>query len=120
MIEVERVDYISVPTRDLERAKRFYGETLGLPHEKDTPVGAEYRAGQVTVGIVTSADVGAEFAPNRAGFALRVPDVDAAHDELVGAGVDFETDVLDTGVCRLAFFSDPDGNRLVLHRRYAP
>ncbi len=119
MIEVERVDYISVPTRDLERAKRFYGETLGLPHEKDTPVGAEYRAGQVTVGIVTSAN-GADFAPNRAGFALRVPDVDAARDELVGAGVDFETEVLDTGVCRLAFFTDPDGNRLVLHRRYAP
>ena len=91
MIEVERVDYISVPTRDLERAKRFYGETLGLPHEKDTP-----------------------------GFALRVPDVDAARDELVGAGVDFETEVLDTGVCRLAFFTDPDGNRLVLHRCYAP
>jgi predicted enzyme related to lactoylglutathione lyase len=112
MIEVERVDYIAVPTQDVERAKRFYGETLGLPHEKDTPVGAEYRAGQVTVGIVKSADVGLEFAPNPAGFALRVPDVDAACEEL--------TEVYDTGVCRLAFFCDPDGNRLVLHRRYAP
>jgi len=81
--------------------------------------GAEYRAGQVTVGIVKSADVGLEFAPNPAGFALRVPDVDAACEELAGAGVEL-TEVYDTGVCRLAFFSDPDGNRLVLHRRYAP
>ena len=119
MIEVERVDYIAVPTRDVERAKQFYGETLGLPHEKDTPVGAEYRAGQVTVGIVKSADVGLEFAPNPAGFALRVADVDDAREQLAGAGVEL-TEVYDTGVCRLAFFSDPDGNRLVLHRRYAP
>jgi predicted enzyme related to lactoylglutathione lyase len=115
MIEVERVDYIAVPTTDVERAKRFYGGTLGLPHEKDTPVGAEYRAGQVTVGIVESD----EFAPNPAGFALRVPDVDAARETLSQAGVEL-TEVFDTGVCRLAFFSDPDGNRLVLHRRYAP
>jgi predicted enzyme related to lactoylglutathione lyase len=119
MIEVERVDYIAVPTEDVERAKRFYGETLGLPHEKDTPVGAEYRAGQVTLGVVMSADVGLEFAANPAGFALRVPDVDAARQQLAGAGVEL-TEVYDTGVCRLAFFSDPDGNRLVLHRRYAP
>jgi predicted enzyme related to lactoylglutathione lyase len=73
----------------------------------------------VTVGIVKSADVGLEFAPNPAGFALRVPDVDTARAELAGAGVEL-TEVYDTGVCRLAFFSDPDGNRLVLHRRYAP
>jgi predicted enzyme related to lactoylglutathione lyase len=119
MIEVERVDYIAVPTQDLERAKRFYGETLGLRHEKDTPVGAEYRAGQVTVGIVNSADGGLDFAPNPAGFALRVPDVDAARETLAEAGVTL-TEVFDTGVCRLAFFTDPDGNRLVLHRRYAP
>jgi predicted enzyme related to lactoylglutathione lyase len=119
MIEVERVDYIAVPTQDLERAKRFYGKTLGLRHEKDTPVGAEYRAGQVTVGIVKSADGGLDFAPNPAGFALRVPDVDAARETLAEAGVTL-TEVFDTGVCRLAFFTDPDGNRLVLHRRYAP
>jgi predicted enzyme related to lactoylglutathione lyase len=119
MIEVERVDYIAVPTRDVERAKQFYGETLGLPHEKDTPVGAEYRAGQVTVGIVKSADVGRDFTPNGSGFALRVPDVDAARETLHAAGVEL-TEVYDTGVCRLAFFTDPDGNRLVLHRRYAP
>jgi predicted enzyme related to lactoylglutathione lyase len=119
MIEVERVDYIAVPTRDIERAKRFYGETLGLPHEKDTPVGTEYRAGQVTVGIVRSDKSGVEFAPNPAGFALRVPDVDAAREALEQQGVEL-TEVFDTGVCRLAFFSDPDGNRLVLHRRYAP
>jgi predicted enzyme related to lactoylglutathione lyase len=103
-----------------EEARKIFAQAeAALDSEKDTPVGAEYRAGQVTVGIVKSADVGLEFAPNPAGFALRVPDVDAAREHLADAGVEL-TEVYDTGVCRLAFFSDPDGNRLVLHRRYAP
>jgi predicted enzyme related to lactoylglutathione lyase len=120
MIEVEHVDFIAIPTRDAERAKRFYGETLGLPLEKDRPGGAEYRAGQVTVGIWDPEANGMPFAPNLSGFALRVADVAAARASLEAAGVEFEMDTLDTGVCHMAPFRDPDGNRLLLHRRYAP
>jgi predicted enzyme related to lactoylglutathione lyase len=120
MFEVEHIDFISVPTRDIERAKRFYGETLGLPHERDTPGGAEYRAGQVTLGIWNPEANGMPFAPNPAGFALRVADVAAAREHLDGAGVGFDTETIDTGVCHMALFRDPDGNRLILHRRYAP
>ena len=120
MIEVEHVDFISIPTRDVERARRFYGETIGLPLERDTPVGAEFRAGQVTLGIWQPEAQGMPFAPNPSGFALRVADVAAARAELERAGVSFEMDALDTGVCHMAIFRDPDGNQLVLHRRYAP
>ena len=120
MIKVEHVDFIGVPTQDVERAKRFYGDTLGLPLETETPGGAEFRAGQVTIGIWNPASMGMEFRPNPAGFALRVADVAAARAELEAHGVEFAMDTIDTGVCHMALFHDPDGNSLLLHRRYAP
>jgi predicted enzyme related to lactoylglutathione lyase len=65
--------------------------------------------------------VGREFeGPHTAHIALRVPDVAEARRELEGKGVEFEGEILDTGVCHMAFFKDPDGNALMLHRRYAP
>jgi predicted enzyme related to lactoylglutathione lyase len=120
LIGVERVDFVGIPTQDVERAKQFYGETLGLEHEKDTPVGSEFRAGQVTFGIFDPTKVGLTFAPYTTGIALRVPDVAEARKKLEDAGVSFNADTYDTGVCRMALFNDPDGNLLILHRRYAP
>jgi predicted enzyme related to lactoylglutathione lyase len=120
MITVEHVDFISIPTQDVDRAKRFYGETLGLPLEKDRPTGAEYRAGQVTLGIWNPADQGVEFSPNKSGFALRVADVAEARRKLEKQGVQFDMETFDTGVCHMALMRDPDGNQIILHRRYAP
>jgi catechol 2,3-dioxygenase-like lactoylglutathione lyase family enzyme len=54
------------------------------------------------------------------GLALRVPDVAAARTELEAADVEFSMDTFDSGVCNGAPFSDPDGNPLLFHRRYAP
>jgi predicted enzyme related to lactoylglutathione lyase len=62
-----------------------------------------------------------EFAPQKnAHPALHVDDVGAARAELEGRGVEFAGDILDTGVCHMALFTDPDGNDLMLHSRYAP
>jgi predicted enzyme related to lactoylglutathione lyase len=119
-MEVAHVDFVAVPTQDIARAKQFYGETLGLELEVDRPTGAEFRAGQVTLGIYSPEAVGFPFAPNPAGFALRVDDVEAARAELESKGVAFAADTFDTGVCHMALFHDPDGNALLLHRRYAP
>ena len=120
MIEVERVDFVSFLTRDLQRAKQFYVETLGLEVESEGESDMELRAGQVTLDIFDPSSIGQEFAPSPAGLALRVPDVDAARAELEGKGVAFEGEIFDTGVCHMATFADPDGNQLVLHNRYAP
>ena len=120
MITVEHVDFISVPTQDVPRAKHFYGELLGLELEKETPAGAEYRAGQVTLGIWAPESQGLPFQPNQSGFALRVSDVAEARKELEDAGVVFDMDTFDTGVCHMALMRDPDGNQIILHRRYAP
>jgi predicted enzyme related to lactoylglutathione lyase len=118
MIEIERVDFVSVPTRDVERARGFYGRTLGLPSNPHTP--AEFEAANVTLGLWAPEEDGEEFQANTAGIALRVPDVAEARRRLEEAGVQFLGDTVDTGVCHMAFCYDPDGNVLILHRRYAP
>ena len=119
-MDVETVDFVSVLTQDIPRAKRFYGETLGLPIETEGENDLEFTLGQVTRDVFNPASVGQEFAPSPAGIAIRVPDVAAARAELEAKGVQFDGEIVDTGVCHFAFFEDPDGNKLMLHRRYAP
>jgi catechol 2,3-dioxygenase-like lactoylglutathione lyase family enzyme len=116
-LQVERVDFITIPTRDPERARAWYLDTLGLaadPHNEQ-----ELTAGQVTLAFWNPESEGIEFKPLVAGFALRVADVDAAKAELESRGVEF-VGFDDTGVCKMAVFQDPDGNALILHRRYKP
>jgi len=118
---VERTDFISVPVTDMERATRFYEETLGLPRisERGFP---QYPLGEnVSVYLIRMEDVGSSYSgPHTAHVALRVPDVAESRKELEAKGVEFEGDILDTSVCHMAFFKDPDGNQFMLHRRYAP
>ena len=118
---VEHVDFWALPVTDMERAKEFYGETLGLPQTGDGGF-PEFKLGDNGfLYLLELESIGGAFrAPHDAGFALRVADVREARQELEGKGVEFNGDVLDTGVCHMAFFSDPDGNQIVLHRRYAP
>jgi catechol 2,3-dioxygenase-like lactoylglutathione lyase family enzyme len=119
-MDVERVDFVSFLTEDIPRAKRFYAEVLGLEIETEAENDMEFRAGQVTLDIFDPASIGQPFAPSPAGLALRVPDVAAARADLEAKGVQFDGETVDTGVCHMAFFKDPDGNALMLHRRYAP
>jgi predicted enzyme related to lactoylglutathione lyase len=118
LIEVERVDFVSFLTQDIQRAKKFYAETLGLEIETEGSDDMEFRAGQVTLDIFNPASIGQPFAPSPAGLALRVPDVDAARAELESKGVEFDRETIETSVCRMASFKDPDGNALMLHRRF--
>jgi catechol 2,3-dioxygenase-like lactoylglutathione lyase family enzyme len=120
LIEVETVDFVSVLTQDIPRAKKFYGETLGLPIETEGENDLEFTLGQVTLDVFNPGSIGQEFAPSPAGIAIRVPDVAAARAALEARGVEFDGDIVDSGVCHFAFFKDPDGNALMLHRRYAP
>jgi catechol 2,3-dioxygenase-like lactoylglutathione lyase family enzyme len=116
-VDIERVDFVSVPTRDIERAHGWYQEVLGLPPDRRD--NSEVETANVTLSFWSPEADGEEFVPNVAGFALRVPDVAAARAELEEKGVTFNGETVDTGVCHMAFFSDPDGNTLILHRRYA-
>ena len=117
-MKVERVDFVDIPTRDLERAIAFYRDVLQLPQNPRQPT--EFEAGNVTLALWKPEDQDVEFPTSAAhGIALRVEDVAAARAELEAKGVEFVGE-RDSGVCNMAFFTDPDGNSLILHRRYAP
>jgi catechol 2,3-dioxygenase-like lactoylglutathione lyase family enzyme len=118
MLAVERVDFVSVPTRDRERARTFYRDVLGLPASDVNQ--DEFETPNVTLALWQPEADGVPFTPNTAGLALRVPDVEAARARLTAHDVEFLGETVDTGVCHMAFFYDPDGNVLILHRRYAP
>ncbi len=120
---VTGVDFVSVPTRDLDRAVEFYGETLALPRSAYRPDRnfAEFETGTVTLSVIHPARMGVgSFQANANALALHVEDVAAARADLEERGVAFAGDIFDTGVCHMAFFADPDGNALMLHHRYAP
>ena len=122
MIQARRVDFIPVPTKDRDRAEKFYSETLGLernPNSTDTWV--EFETGNVTLALVDPETAGQPFQPLPfAAIVLRVDDVDEAKATLQAEGIEFLGETFDSGVCNGAAFKDPDGNGLMLHHRYAP
>ena len=121
-MDITGVDFITVPTRDFERAREFYGGVLGLERSKqwgDMPA-AEFETGTLTVAVMQSDAFGIEFERHSHPIALHVDDVATARAELEAQGVAFHADTIDSGVCHMAHFSDPDGNSLMLHHRYAP
>jgi predicted enzyme related to lactoylglutathione lyase len=116
------VDFIGVPTRDLDTAVKFYGQTLGLTrsvYHKERNY-AEFETGNVTLSVYDAQAMGLEHNVNPNPIALHVDDVTTARADLEGRGVQFAGETLDTGVCHMAFFKDPDGNAMMLHHRYAP
>jgi catechol 2,3-dioxygenase-like lactoylglutathione lyase family enzyme len=119
-MDVEKVDFVSVLTQDIPRAKEFYSAVLGLEIESEGDSDLEFSLGQVTLDVFDPSSFGQEFAPSPAGIAIRVPDVATARAELEAKGVEFEGEIVHTSVCDMTFFKDPDGNALILHRRFAP
>ena len=118
-MQIEKADFVAIPSQDGERSRRFYGETLGL--RADPKAQYEFWAGDTCLGIWEPERLGGTFQPSKNGhIAFNVPDVAEARAELEAKGVTFDGETIDTGVCHMALFEDPDGNDLMLHRRYAP
>ena len=120
-MNVEHVDFISVPVRDLETSTAWYRDTLGLPQTGEGGF-PEFKLGDnAFIYLIDPRSLGGEFTtPHSSPIALRVADVGETRAELEGRGVEFVADTHDSGVCHMAPFNDPDGNRFMLHRRYAP
>jgi catechol 2,3-dioxygenase-like lactoylglutathione lyase family enzyme len=121
-VSVSGVDFVTVFVKDYPAALAFYGDVLGLEHTVDyekIPAG-EFESGSLTLQVMDAASVGQEFAPSGHPIAFHVPDVETARKTLERKGVRFEGETLDSGVCHMAFFHDPDGNALLLHHRYKP
>lgn len=116
---IRKLDFVGVPSRDADRSRAFYVETLGLT--PDDHATYEVWVGQTCLGIWEPEQIGMPFQPQKnAHLALQVEDVDVSRADLEAKGVEFTMDTIDTGVCRMALFTDPDGNDLMLHHRYAP
>ena len=115
---VEQVDFISIPTRDVPRAIAWYRDALGLPESEVTD--GELETPNVTLSFWNPEAEDLPFVPNEAGFGIRVADVAEARAELEAKDIKFITETWDSGVCHFAAFHDPDGNTVILHRRYAP
>jgi catechol 2,3-dioxygenase-like lactoylglutathione lyase family enzyme len=116
---ISKLDFVAIPSTDSERTRAFYVDTLGL--RPDDKAQFEFWAGDTCFAIWEPKRLGVEFAPQKNGHvALHVDDVQATRSELEAKGVEFAGDIFDTGVCHMAFFTDPDGNDLMLHHRYAP
>jgi predicted enzyme related to lactoylglutathione lyase len=119
---VNGVDFVTVFVKDYPAAVEFYGTVLGLPHSVDYggSRGGEFETGNLTLQVMDAEKIGREFQPSGHPIALHVEDVEAARAELESRGVEFSADTMDSGVCHMAFFQDPDGNALMIHHRYAP
>lgn len=117
-VRVEQVDFIAIPTRDIARATAWYRDVLGLPESQVSD--GEVETPNVTLSFWQPEIEGLPFTPYEAGFGIRVADVPAARAELEAKGVEFIAQTWDSGVCHFAAFRDPDGNTIILHRRYAP
>jgi catechol 2,3-dioxygenase-like lactoylglutathione lyase family enzyme len=116
---ITKVDSIGIPSRDTARARQFYVDTLGL--RPDPNASNEFWVGETCFAIWEPERFGMEFQSAKNGLALlHVDDVAAARAALEAKGVEFVGETLDTGVCHMATFKDPDGNEQVLHKRYAP
>jgi len=119
---VTGVDFVGIPTRDLGTAVEFYSSTVGLRRSvymKERGY-AEFETGNLTLSVYDAQAMGLDHHVNPNPLALHVDDVAAARATLEERGVQFNGEILDTGVCHMAFFADPDGNAFMLHHRYAP
>ncbi len=121
-LNITGVDFVAVPAKDFEESVRFYGTVLGLPEVKrwGTMPAAEFQAGNLTLAVMEPTAFGQEFRPHAMPIALQVDDVAAAREHLEAQGVRFGGEIIDSGACHQAIFSDPAGNTLDLHHRYAP
>jgi catechol 2,3-dioxygenase-like lactoylglutathione lyase family enzyme len=121
-MKITGTDFVFLPITSFEKAEKFYGGVLGLECSKryGKGIGGEFETGNLTIQVVDVAKIGRPLEPSTGAIALHVDDVEAARSELEQRSVQFKEDTMDSGVCHMAFFQDPDGNALILHHRYAP
>lgn len=114
---IKEVAFIAVAVSDFAKSKKFYQETLELKAGY-VPEGfpwIEFEVGGTTIGMGQHEN----WQPSRDGtsIAFEVDDIDATIAKLKERGVQFDMEKMETPVCFMAQFRDPDGNKLLVHKR---
>ncbi len=119
-MKITEIAFTGIPVTDMSRARAFYEGTLGLRPTMESAGGMwiEYDIGAATLGIGCYGEM---WQPSLQGtcVALEVDDVDAAITDLRAKGVKISMEPMDSPVCRFGMISDPDGNKLIIHKRHA-
>jgi len=119
MLKVNEVAFFCYPVTDMARSRKFYEEVLGLKPTKVTKTEGgnwvEYDIGATTLGLGQAPG----WRPSNEGgnVALEVDDFEKSIAALKSEKVPFAMEPLETPVCHMAIISDPDGSRLVIHKR---
>jgi predicted enzyme related to lactoylglutathione lyase len=114
---IREVAFVAIAVSDAERARKFYQEILELKPSMTAMEGAwvEYDLGGTTIGIGCHP----AWQPSKEGttVAFEVDDFDSTIAKLQERGVTFDMPKTETPVCWMAQFRDPDGNKLLVHKR---
>ena len=114
---ITEIAFTGIPVKDIARARAFYEGVLGLKKTMDSAGGKwiEYEIGTGTLGL--GSYPGWEPSAQGTSVAFEVDDLDAEMARLKAKGVAVVMDVMDTPVCRFAMITDPDGNKILIHKR---
>jgi predicted enzyme related to lactoylglutathione lyase len=115
---ITEIAFTGTPVTDMKRARAFYEGALNLKPTMESNGGmwVEYDLGPTTFGIGSYGDV---WKPSADGtcIAFEVEDVAAELARLKSLGVPIHMDLYDTPVCHFGIVTDPDGNKIMLHKR---
>ena len=118
---IQKIAFTMYPVKDFERARAFYGETLGLTMGSHSPNGTwtEYDLpGGGCLALFATKDI--EPSASAGGsVAFEVEDLDALSDRLRGQGVVFRAEGIESPVCRMSIILDSEGNSIILHQLHA-
>jgi predicted enzyme related to lactoylglutathione lyase len=119
-MKVIEIAFTGMPVTDIKRARAFYEDTLGLKPTMESAGGmwVEYEIGNGTFAIGCYGEVW-KPSPDGTCIAFEVEDLDAEISRLESKGVKFAMGATESPICRFAIICDPDGNRILIHKRKA-
>lgn len=117
-MKITEIACTGTPVTDMQRARAFYEGVLGFKPTMEADGGnwVEYDIGNGTFGIGCFGDVW-KPSPDGTCVAFEVEDLDAEIAQLKSKDVPFAMGITDTPICRFTMICDPDGNKILIHKR---
>lgn len=116
-MKIKNIAFVGIPVTDIERAREFYENVLGL-RVSDEMMGGKWIEYVVDDDTLAIANLGEHWTPSDqgTGAALEVEDFDDVIKHLKEQRVRFAAEPFETPCCHMAVVQDPDGNKLIIHK----